>query len=296
MQETSDTDGKVYTVQYFEKAVFERHPENQPPYDVLLSLLGVFRYKQKYPGGAPGQAPNASAGARLFPETGKRVGCEFLDYWERHGGLAQFGYPISDELTEVSELDGHRYRVQYFERTVFEYHQEAIERVASRTLDTVVAQPMGTDRYQAKHSGQLPPGIATPTPTGGAKCAPTVWGPTSTSPHPTPPVRSSVGKGHVLTGVIKSSKDCSPINGARIAFWLAYPNGQYDDDHQATVLADSSGAYRFESNYPGKYEDLPPHIHLYVSADGFRGIETEIFPYCGQTEGTLDVVLEPGEQ
>ena len=35
-----DVDGKTYTVQYFERAVFELHPENQPPYNVLLSLLG----------------------------------------------------------------------------------------------------------------------------------------------------------------------------------------------------------------------------------------------------------------
>jgi hypothetical protein len=27
-------------VQYFERARFEYHPENQPPYDVLLGLLG----------------------------------------------------------------------------------------------------------------------------------------------------------------------------------------------------------------------------------------------------------------
>src|SRR5438552_13173849 len=50
MQEVSDTDGKSYTVQYFERAVFEAHPELAPPNDVLLSLLGVFRYRQKYPG------------------------------------------------------------------------------------------------------------------------------------------------------------------------------------------------------------------------------------------------------
>jgi YVTN family beta-propeller protein len=48
-QEKSSLNGKVYTVQYFERAVFERHPENQPPYDVLLSQLGTFRYKAKYP-------------------------------------------------------------------------------------------------------------------------------------------------------------------------------------------------------------------------------------------------------
>jgi len=34
-------------VQYFERAVFEAHPENAPPYDVLLSQLGTFRYQQK---------------------------------------------------------------------------------------------------------------------------------------------------------------------------------------------------------------------------------------------------------
>jgi hypothetical protein len=34
-------DGQTYTVQWFERARFELHPENQPPYDVLLGLLGV---------------------------------------------------------------------------------------------------------------------------------------------------------------------------------------------------------------------------------------------------------------
>jgi hypothetical protein len=47
--EKSDLDGKEYTVQYFERAVFEMHPENQPPYDVLLSQLGTIRFKQLYP-------------------------------------------------------------------------------------------------------------------------------------------------------------------------------------------------------------------------------------------------------
>src|SRR6476469_9243637 len=81
MQEKSDTDGKTYTVQYFERAVFELHTENQPPNDVLLSLLGTFLYKQKYPNGAPNQTPNNSAGSQLFTATGHRVGGMFLDYW-----------------------------------------------------------------------------------------------------------------------------------------------------------------------------------------------------------------------
>ncbi|MDQ3930836.1 MAG: peptidase S8, partial [Chloroflexota bacterium] len=88
MQEKSDTDGKTYTVQYFERAVFELHPENAAPNDVLLSLLGNFLYKQKYPNGAPAQKANTSSGSQLFQQTGKRVGGLFLDYWQKHGGLA----------------------------------------------------------------------------------------------------------------------------------------------------------------------------------------------------------------
>src|SRR5437763_13354569 len=108
----SDLDHKPYTVQYFERAAFEYHPENQAPYDVLLSQLGTFQYKKKYPTGAPGQQPNSTGGSVLFPETGKRVGGKFLDYWKSHGGLAQQGYPISEEFTEVSDLNGKPYLVQ----------------------------------------------------------------------------------------------------------------------------------------------------------------------------------------
>ncbi len=123
--EISDLDGKVYTMQYFERAVFEYHPEHRgTPYEVLLSQLGTFQYAQKYPDGAPNQRPNQDAGTLYFPETGKRLGGSLLQYWQQHGGLAQQGYPISDEFTEVSDTDGKPYTVQYFERAVFEWHPE----------------------------------------------------------------------------------------------------------------------------------------------------------------------------
>jgi hypothetical protein len=37
---TEIIEGQVYTVQWFERARFEYHPENAPPYDVLFGLLG----------------------------------------------------------------------------------------------------------------------------------------------------------------------------------------------------------------------------------------------------------------
>jgi hypothetical protein len=49
--ETSDLNGRPYLVQYFERAVFEAHPENQPPFDVLLSQLGTLTGKSNYPQG-----------------------------------------------------------------------------------------------------------------------------------------------------------------------------------------------------------------------------------------------------
>jgi hypothetical protein len=38
--QTEEIEGKPYQAQWFERARFELHPENQPPYNVLLGLLG----------------------------------------------------------------------------------------------------------------------------------------------------------------------------------------------------------------------------------------------------------------
>ena len=144
--EISGLNGKPYTVQYFERAVFEYHPENQSPYDVLLSQLGTFQYRKKYPGGAPDQTPNTSPGSVLFAETGHRVGGRFLEYWQQNGGLAQQGYPISEEFQEKSDLDGKVYTVQYFERAVFERHPEN-----QPPYDVLLSQ-LGTFRYRELYS------------------------------------------------------------------------------------------------------------------------------------------------
>jgi len=123
--EQSDLDGRIYTIQYFERAAFEYHPENKgTPYEVLLAQLGTFQYRQKYPNGAPNQRANQDRGTLFFPETSKHLGGTFLKYWQEHGGLQQQGYPISEEFTEVSDLNGKPYTVQYFERAVFEWHPE----------------------------------------------------------------------------------------------------------------------------------------------------------------------------
>ncbi len=169
--EISATDGKTYTVQYFERAVFEMHPENKAPYDVLLSLLGIFRFLQKYPDGAPtppGPQINHTPLALFFPQTGQTLDRSFLTYWTTHGGLAAQGYPLSEEFIEVSDLNGQPYTVQYFERAVFEYHPE------KPAPNDVLLSQLGTFRYKEQASNpswvappvDIPPAIvAHPTPT-----------------------------------------------------------------------------------------------------------------------------------
>jgi hypothetical protein len=149
-EEISDVNGSTYPMQYFERAVFEYHPENQQPNDVLLSLLGNFLYKKKYPNGAPAQMANNSPGSVSFPQTGKRLGGKFLDYWNTHGGLAQQGYPISDEFKERSDLDGKEYTVQYFERAVFELHSEN-----AGTQYEVLLSQLGRFRYDSLYTREV---------------------------------------------------------------------------------------------------------------------------------------------
>jgi hypothetical protein len=111
------------------------------------------------------------------------------------------------------------------------------------------------------------------------------------STQPDAPMRSSVGKGYYLSGVVKSAKivRISPEPGLSLA---CRPNGNYDDEHRATLLADPSGRYVFESNFPPKYTSRPPHIHIRVTADGFKTLVTQHYPE--ELQG--DVVLGDGSQ
>ncbi len=127
-RELNPADGFIYSVQYFERNRFEYHPENRgTTYEVLLGLLGSqFTAANRAAGDAPFQ-PVAGAtkpDAVFFPETGHTLRGAFRPYWQQYGGLAIYGYPISEEFVEYNEDDGHSYIVQYFERARFEYHPE----------------------------------------------------------------------------------------------------------------------------------------------------------------------------
>lgn len=110
---------------------------------------------------------------------------------------------------------------------------------------------------------------------------------------PGAPERSTVGQGYVLKGIVRSSRDCAPLPGARVEFWLAGPSGNYDDDHRATVFSDEQGAYRFQSNPPPAYGRRPPHIHIRVTAHGFKTLVTQHYLTEGKDTAKFDLILIP---
>ena len=115
-------DGRVYQVQYFERSRLEFHPE----YVATRSEILLGQFGRRIVADVPG-APTAPVAVRpgdtFFPETGHNVGPRFAAYWTANGGLAQFGYPLTEPFAQQLE-DGRTYTVQYFERARFELHPE----------------------------------------------------------------------------------------------------------------------------------------------------------------------------
>jgi hypothetical protein len=113
-----------HTVQYYERARFEWQPGTWPErYDVLLGLVGnevtAGRATE-----APFQATTAknSADCTFYAQTGHNLCAGFQAYWEKYGGLATYGFPISEEFQEKNLDTGQTYTVQYFERGRYEWH------------------------------------------------------------------------------------------------------------------------------------------------------------------------------
>lgn len=167
--------------QYFERAIFERR-EDAGPSDWQLTIvrLGALNTVERRQAGEaaflrqPAEAADPSG--RYFPETGHTLSATFRDYWDAHGGLQTFGYPLSEELLEVGS-EGDRARpVQYFERARLEWHDElegtpyevllghlGHEALGARTVPPLALQVQADsdDERDAPPLGPLPAGEPT---------------------------------------------------------------------------------------------------------------------------------------
>jgi len=61
--------------------------------------------------------------------------------------LAQQGYPLSNEFTEVSSTDGQPHTVQYFQRAELELHPEN-----AGTTNEVLLSQLGVQQFNARYN------------------------------------------------------------------------------------------------------------------------------------------------
>ncbi len=126
--------------QWTERNRLEAHPEQQPPFDILLGRMGAERLQQLGRDPAQeGREPGPRAGCLWFETTGHNVcdqvrGVGFRSYWEAHGlrnpkldtygrSLQLFGLPLTAPRFETNAT-GDTVLTQWFERARFEWHPE----------------------------------------------------------------------------------------------------------------------------------------------------------------------------
>lgn len=116
-EEFSDKDsqsGEPVVVQYFQRVELQYRPSAPEGQQISLARLGAELTAGRQ---FPAVDPFESTGTRVyFPETGHSLALGFKEFWDANGGLAMFGFPISEEIQEGGRT------VQYFERARFEFN------------------------------------------------------------------------------------------------------------------------------------------------------------------------------
>jgi hypothetical protein len=168
--------------QWTERNRLEYHPENDPPYHILLGRMGADRLAQL--GRDPtteGREEGPREGCLWFEQTGHNV-CNqegnlgFKTYWETHGlrdplldsygqSLALFGYPLTEAKMETNPDDGKQYLTQWFERARFEWHPE------NPAEYRVLLGLLGTELHNGTQPSPSPSPTPAPSPPGSSSFA-----------------------------------------------------------------------------------------------------------------------------
>lgn len=87
------------------------------------------------------------------------------------------------------------------------------------------------------------------------------------------------GERIVITGFVLDS-NCEPVSGAKVDFWQADSDGDYDNEGyrlRGHVLTDAAGAYRQETIETGLYTGRTRHHHVKVTPPGGKTLTTQLF-------------------
>ena len=94
-------------------------------------------------------------GLRYYYPTGKHVGFAFKEYFDAHGGVARFGYPVTNEFQRAGLT------VQYFEKARFEYRPQLAGTPHAVMLgllgDELLTLWDAHEPREAEPTGELPP-------------------------------------------------------------------------------------------------------------------------------------------
>ena len=106
------------------------------------------------------------------------------------------------------------------------------------------------------------------------------------------PVRASIAEAGssaprmVLSGRVLSAR-CQPLANAKLDFWHADAQGEYDHKgfrYRGLVVTDAQGRYRLETNQPPPYSGRPRHIHVKLQPQGGKILTTQLY-FPGESRG-----------
>ena len=91
------------------------------------------------------------------------------------------------------------------------------------------------------------------------------------------------GERLLLSGTVRTT-ECTPLANAVLDIWQADARGGYDNDGwglRGTLATDAFGRWELHTIIPGRYlngpQYRPSHIHVKVSAPGFRPLTTQLY-------------------
>lgn len=95
----------------------------------------------------------------------------------------------------------------------------------------------------------------------------------------------------ILSGYVFNA-DCKPVANARVDFWQADANGQYDNTGytmRGYQVTDANGRYELETVIPGLYPGRTRHIHVKVSAPNGPVLTTQVY-FPGEAANARDSI------
>lgn len=108
---------------------------------------------------APRQAADPLLANRsYYPESQHSLGGLFEQYWQKNGGLAVFGYPQSEEFSQVNVDTGKTYTVQLLERQRYEHHPELAGTPYEVSLGRLGAERLATLNRNWQNEGDTSAG------------------------------------------------------------------------------------------------------------------------------------------